>query len=133
MAGVARSSSRGLKRWQPEEGLQGAVVFLGSIASVGNVGQISHSSTKAGLEGMLHFHGRVMYYGVRSSVIHPGLSDTPMVQALGEEYIKQNASANAVETADQAGGNRRCHSLYGTNAAVSGELWPTPGGARPPN
>jgi NAD(P)-dependent dehydrogenase (short-subunit alcohol dehydrogenase family) len=44
-------ASNGLKRWQPEEGLQGAVVFLGSIASVGNVGQISYSWTKAGLEG----------------------------------------------------------------------------------
>src|ERR1700752_5412122 len=44
-------ASRGLKRWQPEEGVQGAVGFLGSIASVGNVGQISYSSTKAGLEG----------------------------------------------------------------------------------
>src|SRR4029077_16851831 len=47
VAAVAKErASRGLKRWQPEEGLQGAVVFLGSIASVGNVGQISYSSTK---------------------------------------------------------------------------------------
>jgi len=52
VAAVAKDrASRGLKRWRPEEGLQGAVVFLGSIASVGNVGQISYSSTKAGLEG----------------------------------------------------------------------------------
>ena len=37
VAAVAKDrASRGLKRWQPEEGLQGAVVFLGSIASVGS-------------------------------------------------------------------------------------------------
>jgi NAD(P)-dependent dehydrogenase (short-subunit alcohol dehydrogenase family) len=29
-----------------------------------------------------------MYYGVRCSVIHPGFTDTPMVRALGEEYIR---------------------------------------------
>jgi len=42
VAAVAKDrASRGLKRWQPEEGMQGAVVFLGSIASIGKVGQIS--------------------------------------------------------------------------------------------
>ena len=61
VAAVAKErASRGLKRWQPEEGLQGAVVFLGSIASAGNVGQISYSSTKAGLEAScFDSHGRV--------------------------------------------------------------------------
>src|SRR5580698_9185387 len=44
VAAVAKDrASRGLKRWQPEEALQGAVVFLGSIASMGNVGQISYT------------------------------------------------------------------------------------------
>ena len=65
VAAVAKDrASRGLKRWQPEEGLQGAVVFLGSIASVGNVGQISYSSTKAGLEGAAStLMAESMYYG----------------------------------------------------------------------
>jgi NAD(P)-dependent dehydrogenase (short-subunit alcohol dehydrogenase family) len=32
---------RGLKRWEPEEDVQGAVVFIGSVSSQGNKGQIS--------------------------------------------------------------------------------------------
>ena len=116
VAAVAKDrASRGLKRWQPEEGLQGAVVFLGSIASVGNVGQISYSSTKAGLEGAAStLMAESMYYGVRCSVIHPGFTDTPDgAGARGRVHPDQSASANAVETADQAGGNRGCHLLYG--------------------
>ena len=44
-------SAKGLKRWVPDEGVQGSVVFIGSISSQGNRGQISYASTKAGLEG----------------------------------------------------------------------------------
>ena len=71
VAAVANDrASRGLKRWEPEEGLQGAVVFLGSIASVGDVGQISSSSTKAGLEGAAStLVAEAIYYGVCCSVI----------------------------------------------------------------
>jgi NAD(P)-dependent dehydrogenase (short-subunit alcohol dehydrogenase family) len=43
--------ARGMKRWSPEENIQGSVVFIGSISSQGNRGQISYASTKAGLEG----------------------------------------------------------------------------------
>jgi NAD(P)-dependent dehydrogenase (short-subunit alcohol dehydrogenase family) len=70
VAAVAKDrASRGLKRWQSKEGVQGAVVLLGSIASVGNIGQISYSSTKAGLEGAAStLMAKSMYYGVRCSV-----------------------------------------------------------------
>jgi len=44
-------ASRGLKRWTPDEGMQGAIVFIGSVSSQGNRGQVSYASTKAGLEG----------------------------------------------------------------------------------
>jgi len=126
VAAVAKDrASRGIKRWQPEEGLQGAVVFLGSIASIGNVGQISYSSTKAGLEGAAStLMAEAMYYGVRCSVIHPGFTDTPMVRALGEEYIRTKVLPHTQlkrlikpeEIADAI-----CFMV--TNAAVSGELW----------
>jgi NAD(P)-dependent dehydrogenase (short-subunit alcohol dehydrogenase family) len=126
VAAVAKDrASRGLKRWQPEEGLQGAVVFLGSIASAGNVGQISYSSTKAGLEGAAStLMAEAMYYGVRCSVIHPGFTDTPMVQALGEEYIRtkvlpQTQLKRLIKPEEIA--DAICFML--TNAAVSGELW----------
>jgi NAD(P)-dependent dehydrogenase (short-subunit alcohol dehydrogenase family) len=126
VAAVAKDRvSRGLKRWQPEEGLQGAVVFLGSIASIGNVGQISYSSTKAGLEGAAStLMAEAMYYGVRCSVIHPGFTDTPMVRALGEEYIRtkvlpQTQLKRLIKPEEIA--DAICFMI--TNAAVSGELW----------
>ncbi|MFY9984348.1 MAG: SDR family oxidoreductase [Chthoniobacterales bacterium] len=126
VAAVAKDRvSRGLKRWQPEEGLQGAVVFLGSIASVGNAGQISYSSTKAGLEGAAStLMAEAMYYGVRCSVIHPGFTDTPMVRALGEDYIRtkvipQTQLKRLIKPEEIA--DAICFML--TNAAVSGELW----------
>ncbi|MEI6349502.1 MAG: SDR family NAD(P)-dependent oxidoreductase [Verrucomicrobiota bacterium] len=116
---------RGMKRWQPEEGLQGAVVFLGSIASIGNVGQISYSSTKAGLEGAAStLMAEAIYYGVRCSIIHPGFTDTPMVRALGEEYIRtkvlpQTQLKRLIKPEEIA--DAICFMI--TNAAVSGELW----------
>jgi NAD(P)-dependent dehydrogenase (short-subunit alcohol dehydrogenase family) len=126
VAAVAKDRrARGLKRWQPEEGLQGAVVFLGSIASIGNVGQISYSSTKAGLEGAAStLMAEAMYYGVRFSVIHPGFTDTPMVRALGEEYIRtkvlpQTQLKRLIHPEEIA--DAICFMI--TNAAVSGELW----------
>jgi NAD(P)-dependent dehydrogenase (short-subunit alcohol dehydrogenase family) len=133
VAAVARDrASRGLKRWQPEEGLQGAVVFLGSIASIGNIGQISYSSTKAGLEGAAStLMAEAMYYGVRCSVIHPGFTDTPMVRALGEDFIRnkvlpQTQLKRLIKPEEIA--DAICFML--TNAAVSGELW-ADGGWRP--
>ena len=102
-----------------------AVVFLGSIASAGNVGQISYSSTKAGLEGAAStLMAEAMYYGVRCSVIHPGFTDTPMVRALGEEYIRtkvlpQTQLKRLIKPEEIA--DAICFMV--TNAAVSGELW----------
>ncbi|HYY30617.1 MAG TPA: SDR family oxidoreductase [Chthoniobacterales bacterium] len=126
VAAVAKDrASRGLKRWQPEEGLQGAVVFLGSVASIGNIGQISYSSTKAGLEGAAStLMAEAMYYGVRCSVIHPGFTDTPMVRALGEDFIRnkvlpQTQLKRLIKPEEIA--DAICFML--TNAAVSGELW----------
>ena len=109
---------RGLKRWQPEEGLPGAIVFLGSIASAGNVGQISYSSTKAGLEGAASTtDGRVnVVPGSAVGVIQLGFTPIPRWcgrWAGGRIRPDQSRSANAVETAYQARGNRRCHLLYG--------------------
>jgi NAD(P)-dependent dehydrogenase (short-subunit alcohol dehydrogenase family) len=126
VAAVAKNrAGAGLKRWHPNEGAQGSVVFLGSIASSGNVGQISYSSTKAGLEGAAStLMAESMYYGVRCSVIHPGFTDTPMVRALGEDYINTKVLPQTQlkrlitpeEIADAI-----CFLV--SNMAVSGELW----------
>src|SRR5690606_3576161 len=80
-------AARGLKRWNADEGIQGSVVFIGSISSRGNRGQISYASTKAGLEGAAAtIMKEAIFHGVRCSVIHPGFTDTPMVRALGDDY-----------------------------------------------
>jgi len=118
-------AAKGQKRWTPEEGIQGSVVFIGSISSQGNRGQISYASTKAGLEGAAAtIMKEAMFYGVRCSVIHPGFTDTPMVQAMGADYLAKNILPftqlgrliRPEEIADAI-----CFML--ANAAVSGELW----------
>jgi NAD(P)-dependent dehydrogenase (short-subunit alcohol dehydrogenase family) len=117
--------ARGAKRWVPEERVQGTVVFIGSISSQGNKGQISYASTKAGLEGAAAtLMKEAIYYGVRCGVIHPGFTDTPMVRALGEDYINKQVLPftqlgrliRPEEIADAI-----CFMI--ANSAVSGELW----------
>lgn len=116
---------RGLKRWAPDEGIQGSVVFIGSISSQGNRGQISYASTKAGLEGAAAtIMKEAIFHGVRCSLIHPGFTDTPMVRAMGADYVAKNILPytqlgrliQPEEIADAI-----CFML--ANAAVSGELW----------
>ena len=128
-------AARGLKRWHPDETMQGTIVFIGSVSSQGNKGQISYASTKAGLEGAAAtVMKEAIFYGVRCGVIHPGFTDTPMVRALGDEYIRKNILPftqlgrliRPQEIADAI-----CFMV--TNSAVSGELWadagwhPSPG------
>jgi len=126
---VARNAEdrwrRGMGRWEPEEQLQGTVVFIGSVSSQGNKGQIAYTVSKAGLEGAAStLMKEAIYHGVRCGVIHPGFTDTPMVRALGEEHIKKNILPytqlrrliRPEEIADAI-----CFLI--SNSAVSGELW----------
>jgi NAD(P)-dependent dehydrogenase (short-subunit alcohol dehydrogenase family) len=118
-------AARGLKRWVASEGMQGSVVFIGSISSQGNRGQISYASTKAGLEGAAAtIMKEAMFHGVRCSVIHPGFTDTPMVRAMGEEYVAKNILpytqlGRLIQPGEIA--DAICFML--ANSAVSGELW----------
>jgi NAD(P)-dependent dehydrogenase (short-subunit alcohol dehydrogenase family) len=116
---------RGLGRWDPKEQVQGTVVFIGSVSSQGNKGQLSYAVSKAGLEGAAStLMKEAIYHGVRCGVIHPGFTDTPMVRALGEEYIANNILPwtqlrrliRPEEIADAI-----CFMI--ANSAVSGELW----------
>ncbi|MGZ3489390.1 MAG: SDR family oxidoreductase, partial [Isosphaeraceae bacterium] len=81
--------------------------------------------TKAALEGAAATLGKeAVYHGVRCAVIHPGFTDTPMVRALGQEYIEKNILPytqlkrliDPSEIAD---------AIYFMicNSAVSGEIW----------
>jgi NAD(P)-dependent dehydrogenase (short-subunit alcohol dehydrogenase family) len=117
--------SQGLGPWEPREGTQGTIIFIGSISSQGIPGQIAYSATKSALEGAARTLSKeAMYYGIRCAVIHPGFTDTQMVRALGEDYIQNNILPytqlkrliNPDEIAD---------AIYFMicNSAVSGELW----------
>jgi NAD(P)-dependent dehydrogenase (short-subunit alcohol dehydrogenase family) len=116
---------RGLGQWQPSEHLMGTIVFIGSISSQGNKGQIAYAASKAGLEGAAAtLMKEAIYHGVRCAVIHPGFTDTPMVRTLGEEYISKSILPftqlrrliKPEEIADAI-----CFLI--SNSAVSGELW----------
>jgi NAD(P)-dependent dehydrogenase (short-subunit alcohol dehydrogenase family) len=81
----------GLGSWEPGEGIQGTVTFIGSAAAHGNVGQIAYATAKAGLEGVETTLAREsLAHGVRCSVIHPDFTRTPLVRALGDDFIKRN-------------------------------------------
>ncbi|MGA2067347.1 MAG: SDR family oxidoreductase [Thermoguttaceae bacterium] len=123
--------TRGQGRWLPEEHIQGTVVLIGSVSSRGNKGQISYAATKAGLEGAAAtLTLEAMYHGVRCGVIHPGYTDTPMVHALGDDFIQQRILPHTQlgrlirpeEIADAI-----CFMIG--NSAVSGELWADAGWA----
>ena len=116
---------RGLKRWEPEEKIQGAIVFLGSVSSQGNKGQISYAVAKAGLEGAAAtLMKEAIFHGVRCGVIHPGFTDTPMAKALGSDFLEKyvlpytqlRRLIRPEEIADAI-----CFMI--SNSAVSGELW----------
>jgi NAD(P)-dependent dehydrogenase (short-subunit alcohol dehydrogenase family) len=118
-------AARGLSRWQPSERMQGAIVFIGSVSSQGNRGQISYASAKAGLEGAAAtIMKEAVYHGVRCGLIHPGFTDTPMVRSLGDEYIDKHilpfTQLSRLIRPDEIA-DAICFML--ANSAVSGELW----------
>jgi NAD(P)-dependent dehydrogenase (short-subunit alcohol dehydrogenase family) len=116
---------RGLKRWEPAESVQGTVVFIGSVSSQGNKGQIAYAASKKGLEGAAAtLVKEAMFYGVRCCVIHPGYTDTPMVRALGSDYVEKNVLPytqlrRLIHPEEIADAIR----FMIANSAVSGELW----------
>ncbi len=116
---------RGLGRWDPAEGNHGGIVLIGSVSSTGNKGQISYATAKAGLEGaQATLAKEAIFFGVRCAIIHPGYTDTPMVRALGEDFINEHILPNTQlrrlcrpsEIADAIVFMLR-------NSAVSGSLW----------
>jgi NAD(P)-dependent dehydrogenase (short-subunit alcohol dehydrogenase family) len=116
---------RGLGRWEPEERIQGVVVFLGSVSSQGNKGQISYAVAKAGLEGAAAtLQKEAIFHGVRCGIIHPGFTDTPMARALGDEFLNKNilpyTQLRRLIRPDEIA-DAICFMI--SNSAVSGELW----------
>lgn len=126
IARVAESRlKRGRSKWGPAEDMEGAIIFIGSVASQGNKGQISYASAKAALEGAAStLMKEAIFHGVRCSIIHPGFTDTPILRAMGEEYVAKHVLPDTQlgrlikpeEIADAI-----CFMI--TNQAVSGEIW----------
>lgn len=116
---------RGLGRWDPSEGNQGAIVLIGSVSSTGNKGQISYATAKAGLEGaQATLAKEAIYHGVRCAIIHPGYTDTPMVRALGEDFVAKqilpHTQLRRLLRPDEVADAIR---FMLRNSAVSGSLW----------
>lgn len=116
---------KNMGRWKPEEHVQGTIIFIGSVSSQGNKGQIAYAATKKGLEGAAStLMKEAMFYGVRCGVIHPGFTDTPMVRAMGQENIEANVLPytqlrRLIKPEEIA--HAICFMI--SNSAVSGELW----------
>lgn len=116
---------RGLGRWQPTEDVQGTAIFIGSVSSQGNKGQLAYAATKSGLEGAARtFMKESMFHGVRCGVIHPGFTDTPMVRALGKEYIEKNILPfTQLRRLIQPSEIAKAICFMISNEAMTGELW----------
>jgi NAD(P)-dependent dehydrogenase (short-subunit alcohol dehydrogenase family) len=126
VARIAEDRDRkGLKRWDPEEGIQGTIIFIGSVSTQGNPGQLAYAAAKSGLEGAAATLSKeAIFHGVRSAVIHPGFTDTPMVRRLGEEYIKEHILPHT-QLRRLIRPDEIADAIYFLicNSAVSGELW----------
>jgi 3-oxoacyl-[acyl-carrier protein] reductase len=126
IASVAESrAEQGLGAWSGGDQVEGAIVFIGSISSAGNKGQVAYAATKAGLEGVTSTLAKeAIYYGMRVAVVHPGFTDTPMVRAMDPKIIEQAVLPNTqlkrlldpAEVADAI-----CFMIR--NPAVSGAIW----------
>jgi NAD(P)-dependent dehydrogenase (short-subunit alcohol dehydrogenase family) len=118
-------AARKLGRWDPNEHTQGCIVFIGSVSSAGNRGQVSYAASKAALEGVTATLAKeLIYHGMRCAIIHPGFTDTPMLNAMGQEYINKNILPQT-----QLGRLLRPDEIADgilfliRNSAISGSLW----------
>ena len=116
---------RGKTTWNPDEGIQGTIIFLGAVTPHGNSGQIAYAASKSGLEGVASTLSKeAINYGVRCAVIHPGYTDTPMTRALGDEYIEKNILPHT-QLRRLIAPSEIADAIYFLicNSAVSGQLW----------
>jgi NAD(P)-dependent dehydrogenase (short-subunit alcohol dehydrogenase family) len=82
--------AKGAGKWTSDQPVAGEVCFIGSISSLGNKGQVSYASTKAALEGVRGTLAKeCAFYGIRCCIVHPGFTDTPMVRAMDQTFVKE--------------------------------------------
>jgi NAD(P)-dependent dehydrogenase (short-subunit alcohol dehydrogenase family) len=86
---------RGLKRWSLQEAEEGVIVLIGSIFSRGARGQLAYAMTKGAITAAAGtLRKEAIHFGVRCVLIHPGFVDTPMVRAMGEDFIAERILPN---------------------------------------
>lgn len=122
---VEDREARSAGRWMPDEGMQGAIVFIGSVSSHGNVGQVSYAACKAGLDGArATLSMEAKKWGIRSAIVHPGFTDTPMVSAVPgevlEEHILPQVQIRRLLRPEEIA-ETICFAL--SNSSISGALW----------
>jgi 3-oxoacyl-[acyl-carrier protein] reductase len=117
---------RGLGRWNGQtEEVSGTAIFIGSVSSLGNKGQVAYAGAKRGLEGInATLMEETMFFGVRSAVIHPGFTDTPMVRGLPAEYVEKHILPHTqlgrlIRPEEVA----RAVCFMISDSAVGGQLW----------
>jgi NAD(P)-dependent dehydrogenase (short-subunit alcohol dehydrogenase family) len=120
----SRASAK-LGAWTPNEDVQGSVVFIGSVSSHGNKGQIAYASTKKGMVAAASTISKeAMFYGVRAAIVHPGYTNTPMVAGMNQDYLNAKILPSTqlkrlVQPEEIAAGVK----FLISNSAASGELW----------
>ena len=86
-----RRTAAGLGRWTSDEDLQGVAIFVGSVSSRGNRGQISYASAKSGLNAAAKtLNQEGAFFGVQAKIIHPGFVQTPMVEQLPDGMFEEH-------------------------------------------
>ena len=117
--------AQNLKRWVSEEGIQGAIILIGSVSSRGNRGQVGYAAAKSGLIGVsstLNLEG--LFHGVVSKIIHPGFVDTPMVESVDKDYFEDNLKPQiglGRKILPEEIGEIVCAMIE--NPVLSGEVW----------
>lgn len=78
-----------------DHGQRGLIVNTASVAAFeGQIGQIAYAASKGGVHALTITAARdLARYGIRVNTIAPGLVDTPLLAALGEEVNVSLASS----------------------------------------
>ena len=112
-------------KWTPGDALRGSVVFIGSVSSQGNKGQVSYSATKRALVAVAAtLTSEGMFYGVKCGVVHPGFTETPMVKKMKPEIIEKGVlPATQMKRLIEPEEIAEAVCFMASNPMVTGEIW----------